>query len=114
MNKINYTPYQILGVNEQAGDAEIKQAYLQRVKANPPDRDQQEFRRIQQAYEKIKDESSRLEYALFALPEVDFEQLLDHAFERGAAVPAMASEAFSKLFAEESIEKALAQAGRPS
>ena len=73
------TPYQILDVAEDAGDADIKQAYLCNVKANPPDRDQQQFRLIHDAYSSIKDHKSRVSYALFTLPAVDFDLLIDKA-----------------------------------
>ena len=48
------TPYEILEVAEQASDSEIKQAYLQKVKLNPPDRDHEKFQQIHSAYETIK------------------------------------------------------------
>ncbi|MBT4146331.1 MAG: J domain-containing protein, partial [Gammaproteobacteria bacterium] len=49
------TPYEILGVETDARDDEIKQAYLQQVKNNPPDRNQQQFQIIHGAYSSIKD-----------------------------------------------------------
>ncbi|GAB4256135.1 MAG: hypothetical protein Kow0065_04760 [Methylomicrobium sp.] len=101
------TPYQLLGVDEQASDAEIKQAYLQRVKDNPPDRDQAQFRQIQQAYEAIKDRDSRLKYALFELPEIDFETLLDHAFGQKATTEPVSADHFFKLLNAVPADKAL-------
>ncbi|MGR8999317.1 MAG: J domain-containing protein [Gammaproteobacteria bacterium] len=74
------TPYQILEVAEQATDTEIKQAYLQKVKLNPPDRDNETFQQIHSAYETIKNVTSREKYALFNYPEADFDALLDQAF----------------------------------
>jgi len=109
---IKHSPYQIIGVSEQASDAEIKQAYLQLVKDNPPERDQQKFRQIRQAYEAIKDEDSRLHYELFHLPEIEFETLLDHAFRREGPLRPMAPDDFLQLFSEELTEKTLAQACR--
>ncbi len=90
------TPYAILEVVEQATDAEIKQAYLQKVKQFPPDHYQQQFQQIQQAYEAVKDLSSRTKYALFNLPEADFDALLDHAFNFEQAV-SIGAEQFDKL-----------------
>ncbi len=75
------TPYQILNVAPDASDVEIKQAYLQKVKDNPPDRDQEQFQAIHNAYTAIKDDKSRLSYALFTLPSVDFNELLDQALQ---------------------------------
>ncbi|NOQ16278.1 MAG: DnaJ domain-containing protein [Methyloprofundus sp.] len=70
------TPYQILGVATDADDAAIKQAYLQQVKINPPDRDAEKFQKIHDAYTAIKDHQSRVSHELFTLPQVDFNSLL--------------------------------------
>lgn len=91
------TPYEHLGVAEQASDAEIKQAYLQKVRENPPDRDQERFQAIQTAYEAIKDAKSRLAYALFYLPAADFDGLLASAFSSGMAVRPLAASDFMAL-----------------
>ena len=74
------TPYELLAVATLATDAEIKQAYLQQVKLNPPDRDQAKFQQLHSAYETIKDATEREKYALFNCPEADFNALLDQAF----------------------------------
>lgn len=106
------SPYQILGVGRQATDADIKQAYLQRVKDNPPDRDQQRFQQIQQAYEIIKDSDSRLRHDLFQLPEADFNALLDQAFKPTRAFQPLSADEFCQLLkampAEKVLEKVLA------
>lgn len=101
------SPYQLLGVSEQASDAEIKQAYLQAVKDNPPDRDQARFRQIQQAYETIKDDDSRLRHALFHLPEADFDALLDNAFRQETDLKPLSADDFFKLLNAVPVEKAL-------
>ena len=75
------TPYELLAVTEFATDAEIKQAYLQQVKLNPPDRDQAKFQQLHSAYETIKNATEREKYALFNYPEADFNALLDQAFQ---------------------------------
>lgn len=72
------TPYQILNVAVKATDAEIKQAYLQKVKDNPPDRDQQKFQLIHDAYLAIKDIKSRVSHDLFTFPVADFDEVIDH------------------------------------
>lgn len=74
------SPYEILEVAEFASDSEIKQAYLQKVKLNPPDRDHEKFQQIHSAYETIKNVTNREKYALFNFPEADFDALLDQAF----------------------------------
>ncbi|MDO9167560.1 MAG: DnaJ domain-containing protein [Methylobacter sp.] len=90
------TPYAMLDVAEQATDTEIKQAYLHKVKQFPPDHHHEQFQQIQQAYESIKDLSCRTKYALFTLPEADFNSLLDHAFSSERAT-SISSEHFNKL-----------------
>ena len=74
------SPYELLEVAEFASDSEIKQAYLQKVKLNPPDRDHEKFQQIHSAYEAIKNVTNREKYALFNFPEADFDALLDQAF----------------------------------
>ena len=90
------TPYEILEVAEQAPDNEIKQAYLQKVKLNPPDREHEKFQQIHNAYDTIKNATNREKYALFNYPEADFDALLDQAFI--AAQPSIISaDLFDKL-----------------
>jgi curved DNA-binding protein CbpA len=103
------SPYSILGVSEQATDADIKQAYLQRVKDCPPDRDPARFREIQEAFEAIKDEDCRLRHALFHVPRVDFDALLAQAFGQPGAGGPMAADDFLNLLSTLSIEKSLAK-----
>lgn len=90
------TPYEILGVAAEASDAEIKQAYLRKVKDNPPDRDQARFQTIHKAYEAIKDRKSRLDYDLFHIAEADFDALLDQALNTTPNLP-LTAEQFIKL-----------------
>ena len=90
------TPYEILDVAADAGDAEIKQAYLRKVKDSPPDRDQERFQLIHNAYTSIKDHKSRLKYSLFLLPAADFDQLLDLALATAGSVR-LQPEQFIKL-----------------
>lgn len=104
------SPYQLLEVGEHSTDAEIKQAYLKLVKDNPPDRDQERFRQIQQAYETIKDADSRLHYALFNLPNVEFNELLDFAFRQESEFRPMPADDFCKLLNAISADKALSKA----
>ncbi len=75
------TPYEILGIATNADDNKIKQAYLLKVKDNPPDREQKQFQIIRNAYESIKDEKRRVSYDLFTLPIANFDKLIDQALE---------------------------------
>ena len=58
-------PYLILGVAPTADDQTIRQAYLAAVRESPPDTHPGRFQAVSAAYEKIKDEPSRLRYLLF-------------------------------------------------
>lgn len=110
------TPYEILNVAADAGDAEIKQAYLHKVKDNPPDRDREQFQSIHSAYEAIKDHKSRVSHALFTAPEADFEALLDQAFAV-AQPPRIGPEQFNGLLHagidDQTLLNALANSGKP-
>jgi DnaJ-class molecular chaperone len=75
------TAYEVLNVATTANDADIKQAYLRLVKDNPPDRDQEKFQLIHDAYSAIKDHKSRVSYALFRLPEVNFDTVIEQLLQ---------------------------------
>ncbi|MDD2658535.1 MAG: DnaJ domain-containing protein [Methylococcales bacterium] len=90
------SPYEILEITGQASDSEIKRAYLEKVKLNPPERDHEKFQQIHSAYEAVKNAISREKYALFNYPQADFDALLEKAFS--AAQPAlMSADHFDKL-----------------
>jgi DnaJ-class molecular chaperone len=88
--------FETLGVAIDATDVEIKQAYLQKVKDNPPDRDQERFQLIYAAYASIKDEKSRISYALFTAPAAEFDELLERALDT-AQIPQIKPEHFIQL-----------------
>ena len=105
------SPYKILEVTEQASDSDIKQAYLQKVKLNPPDRDHEKFQQIHGAYETIKNATSREHFTLFDYPEADFDALLDQAFM--ATQPSLINaDIFEKLL-QASIDDRTFQIGKP-
>lgn len=60
-------PRQILGVAPNASDAEIRAAYLKRVKENPPDRSPEMFERIRDAYEILRDPRRRALYTFLSV-----------------------------------------------
>ena len=90
------TPYQMLDVAVDANDVEIKQAYLQQVKNNPPDHNQQQFQLIHDAYSAIKDHKSRVSHALFTLPTANFDSVLDKLLHTEQA-PDFNAESLHKL-----------------
>jgi curved DNA-binding protein CbpA len=52
-------PNEILGVAANAPDEEIRAAYLNKVKEFPPDRAPEEFERIRDAYDALRDPRKR-------------------------------------------------------
>jgi curved DNA-binding protein CbpA len=58
-------PYLVLGLPAEADDQTIRRAYLQAIKESPPDADPKRFQAVSQAYEKIKDQTSRHRHILF-------------------------------------------------
>jgi curved DNA-binding protein CbpA len=59
------SPYLILQVSPNAGDGEIRRAYLDAIRKFPPESKPEGFQKISHAYERIRDEKSRLNYFLF-------------------------------------------------
>ena len=78
-----YDPWAILGVSVQADDQEIRRRYLQKVKEYPPDRAPEQFERVRDAYENLRDPRRRSRLMLVAVdPQVELVSLLDD--EKGA------------------------------
>jgi curved DNA-binding protein CbpA len=57
-------PFTVLGVEEAAGDAEIRRRYLALVRDFPPDHAPERFREYRAAYEALSNERRRLEMTL--------------------------------------------------
>lgn len=53
------TLHEILGISPSATEPEIRAAYLEKVKAFPPDRSPEEFEKIRDAYETLRDPRQR-------------------------------------------------------
>lgn len=61
-------PYQVLGLDSnEVTDEAVRQAYLQAIRDNPPEKAPEEFARIQTAYDMINKESKRIQLELFGL-----------------------------------------------
>jgi curved DNA-binding protein CbpA len=54
-------PYAVLDLPRTATAAQIKQAYFALVRAHPPERDPEMFKRIRAAYERLRDPERRAE-----------------------------------------------------
>jgi curved DNA-binding protein CbpA len=51
---------EVLGIPVNASEEEIRAAYLRKVKEHPPDRSPEEFERIRDAYETLRDPRRRM------------------------------------------------------
>lgn len=60
-------PYELLGLAPGASADEIKRAYFAQVRANPPERAPEQFKRIRAAYERLRDPEQRLETDMLLL-----------------------------------------------
>jgi curved DNA-binding protein CbpA len=59
-------PRDILGIGPEASDDEIRAAYLRGIKEHPPDRDPEQFERIRDAYDQLRDPRRRTRDLLFS------------------------------------------------
>ena len=60
-------PYAVLELPRAATAAEIKQAYFALVRAHPPEREPDTFKRIRAAYERLRDPERRAETDMLLL-----------------------------------------------
>ncbi|SEH06171.1 J domain-containing protein [Candidatus Venteria ishoeyi] len=75
------SPFDILDVAEDADDASIKKAYLQQVRAYPPERYPEQFQQIRAAFEAIASKRQRLVYQLFYNEPPHSEALMGHVLK---------------------------------
>ncbi len=80
------TPFDILDTSPNATDAQIKQAYLKKVRDYPPDHAPLQFQRIREAYEQVQTEKKRLEYRLFYTDEPDVRDIVGHLLQQRGTV----------------------------
>jgi len=57
-------PWAVLGLAHDAGDEEVRAAYLAKVKEHPPDRSPEQFERIRDAYDLLRDPRRRAQRQL--------------------------------------------------
>ncbi|MFP5206474.1 MAG: J domain-containing protein [Acidobacteriota bacterium] len=86
-------PYVVLGIEPGADDEAIRAAYLARLKLYPPDRAPDEFQRVREAYEQLRDRRQRARLMLFSAgQDQPLASLLDSAIG-GAGKPRYAGPA---------------------
>jgi curved DNA-binding protein CbpA len=59
--------FEVLGLTKDAGEAEIRQRYLELVRAFSPERAPERFAAIHAAYSALRDPTARLESQLFSI-----------------------------------------------
>ena len=69
-------PYRVLGVSDQAGDEQIRAAYLAAVRECPPERNPARFELVRAAYESIATQRKRIAYELFDSSKTTAEDLV--------------------------------------
>jgi len=57
-------PYRVLDISPSAGQDEIRGAYLKLLRSHPPEKDPEKFKEIRAAYDKLKDEKTRIRTAV--------------------------------------------------
>ena len=84
-------PFSVLGLPADASDEAIRARYLELVRENPPERAPERFARIQEAYDRLREPTARLETLILSPPagEQSVRELIDEAAERlrGAPIP---------------------------
>src|SRR5271156_346335 len=60
-------PYEVLELKPDADETEIRQRYLELVRANPPDQAPERFAEIHAAYASLRDPAERLHTQIFGL-----------------------------------------------
>jgi hypothetical protein len=60
-------PREVLGVQANAGEEEIRAAYLRKVTEYPPDRSPEEFEKIRDAFETLRDPRRRARATLLSV-----------------------------------------------
>ncbi len=68
-------PYDVLGVQPDASDAEIRRAYFSGVQRHPPERDPEGFKVIRKAFEMLRDPRARARHFLDRFEESTLEEL---------------------------------------
>ena len=69
--------YEILNVNKDANQEEIRSGYKKMLRKYPPEKEQEKYKEIREAYDTLKDEKSRKNYDAYFHHEKDIKTLED-------------------------------------
>jgi curved DNA-binding protein CbpA len=107
---VTLDPFTTLGVDEHAGDEEVKRRYLALVRAFPPDRDPERFQRYRAAFEALSDERARLKATLLQIHAAALSRLKQHLLASAKPFSARASKAtVGALLIEGAVQACSAQ-----
>lgn len=79
MTENNY--YEILGIDPSASSEDIRKAYVKKIREFPNQTHPDEFQKIREAYEVLKDDKSRADYDRVALDDGQYTLLLTRALD---------------------------------
>jgi DnaJ domain len=71
-------PFAVLGIGSEATEDEIRAAYLTGIKQNPPETAPEQFERIRDAYEQLRDPRKRARQSLLVDPDAPLVSLIDN------------------------------------
>ncbi|MCD6508274.1 DnaJ domain-containing protein [Candidatus Poribacteria bacterium] len=97
-------PYEILGLDRNASQEEIRRAYFDLVKRFTPERDSEKFKEIRAAYEQLRDLRKRVEADMFIFSEPFKEFELYGRNERSEYKPKLDLNLVLKSLFSESLE----------
>jgi curved DNA-binding protein CbpA len=100
-------PFTVLGVDENAGDEEIKRRYLALVRAYPPDLEPERFQAYRAAYDSLCDHRSRLAVLLLGVNDAALTRLKLSCLATASPLPGRPSKAAIDALLIEGIEKPL-------
>ena len=69
--------YEILNINKNASQEEIRSGYKKMLRKYPPEKEQEKYKEIREAYDTLKDEKSRKNYDAYFHHEKDIKTLED-------------------------------------
>lgn len=97
-------PYEILGLDRNASQEEIRKAYFDLVRRFTPERDSEKFKEIRAAYERLRDLRKRVEADVFIFSEPFKEFKLYERKERPEYKPKLNLNLVLKSLFSESLE----------